>query len=86
MYLDMEAAKTLGMDEESLASDMRGRGERRAFGFLNEGTFRPLTISRDVKTLFERNAERLGISNPYEQAVDVIGRIREVLSEVPLSG
>ena len=54
MYLDMEAAKTLGMDEESLASNMRGRGMGRSFGFLNEGRFRPLSISRDVIGLFQK--------------------------------
>ena len=86
MYLDMEAAKTLGMDEESLASNMRGRGMGRSFGFLNEGRFRPLDISSDVKGLFARNAEKLGVANPFEQAAGVIGRIREVLSEVPLDG
>ena len=86
MFLDMEAAKTLGMSEDKLATNMNGRGERRSFGFLNEGIFRPLSISRDVKMLFDRKAGELKITNPFEQASDVIGRIREVLSEVPLEG
>jgi hypothetical protein len=86
MYLDMEAAKVLGMSDDSLAQDMTGRGERRAFGFINQGRFRPLSISRDVIGLFQKNAEKLGTSNPYEQAAGVIGRIREVLSETPLDG
>ena len=81
----MEAAKTLGMDEEALASNMSGRGERKAFGFLNEGLFRPLTISRGVQELFEINAERLGLRNPFEQAEDVIDNIRDILEYVPLS-
>ena len=63
---------------------MVDRGERKAFNFLNEGIFRPLTISRDTQELFAINAERLGMANPYEQAADVIGRIQEVLSAVPL--
>ena len=46
----MEAAKTLGMDEEALASGMSGRGERKAFGFLNEARFRPLNISTNLKS------------------------------------
>jgi len=86
MYLDMEAAKVLGMSDDSLAQDMTGRGERRAFGFINQGRFRPLSISRDVIGLFQKNAEKLGTANPYEQAAGVIGRIREVLSETPLDG
>ena len=61
MYQDMEAAKVLGMSEDSLDQNMSGRGERRAFNFLNEGRFRPLKISRDVIGLFEKNAQNLGI-------------------------
>ncbi len=86
LFLDMEAAKTLGMNEDELSTNMRGRGETRAFNFLNEGIFRPYTISNNVIPLFEKRANELKISNPYEKAADVIGRIREVLSEVTLEG
>ncbi len=86
LYLDMEAAKTLGMTEDELAVNMENRGENRAFGFLNEGLFRPLTISNDVQGLFETKSQELGVRNPFEQAADVIGRIEEVLAEVPLVG
>jgi hypothetical protein len=86
MYLDMEAAKTLGMNEDALAERMVNRGESTSFGFLTEGLFRPLTISGDVQGLFETKARELGVRNPFEQAYDVIGRIQEVLSEVPLVG
>ena len=41
---------------------------------------------QDVEGLFEKRARELGVRNPFEQAADVIGRIEEVLSEVPLSG
>jgi len=86
LFLDMEAAKTLGMSEDKLVTNMVNRGERKAYGFLNEGLFRPLTISRDVQGLFATKAEELGVSNPFEAAYDVIGRIQEVLSTVPLEG
>jgi len=86
LYLDMEAAKTLGMSEDELAVNMENRGENRSFGFLNEGLFRPLRISNDVQGLFETKSQELGVRNPFEQAADVLGRIEEVLSEVPLVG
>jgi hypothetical protein len=86
LYQDIEAAKTLGMSEDDIAVNMEGRGENRAFGFLNEGLFRPLRISNDVQGLFEIKAQELGTSNPFEQAADVLGRIEEILSEVSLSG
>ena len=74
------------MNEDSLAERMVGRGERTAFGFLNEGLFRPLTISRDVQSLFQSKADELGIPNPFEQAADVIGNIQEALAETALEG
>jgi hypothetical protein len=65
---------------------MEGRGESTAFSFLNEGLFRPYRLSPRIEGLFEKRARELGVRNPFEQAADVIGRIEEVLSEVPLSG
>ena len=46
--------------------------------------FRPLTISRDVREIFEIRAQNLGLTNPFEGASDIIERIREVLESVPL--
>ena len=86
LFLDIDAAKTLGMKEDAIGERMVNRGERRAFQFLNEGLFRPLTISRDVQGLFQTKAEELGIPNPFEQAADVISRIQEVLIETSLDG
>jgi len=84
MFLDIDAAKILGMNEDAISTNMADRGERRAFNFINEGEFRPLSISPEVKSLFQMRADDLGISNPFEAAEDVIGRIREVLETTPL--
>jgi hypothetical protein len=86
MYLDIDAAKILGMDEDAIAQNMVNRGERTAFGFLNEGAFRPYSVSRDIAELFEDRSSAIGAPNPFEQAIDVIERIREVLSETSLRG
>ena len=86
MFLDIDAAKVLGMNEDSIAEDMANRGERKAFGFLNEGLFRPYAVSRDVAELFETRSAEIGAPNPFEQAIDVMERIREVLSETSLEG
>jgi len=86
LYQDIEAAKLLGMNEDAVAERMVGRGERTAFGFLNEGLFRPLSISRDVQALFQSKADELGVPNPFEQAADVIGNIQEALAETALEG
>ncbi len=86
MYEDIKAAKILGMSDDSLVERMVNRGERRAFSFLNEGLFRPLSISPEVQSIFQIRADELGISNPYEQAADAIANISETLSETSLDG
>jgi len=84
LYQDIDAAKVLGMGVDSIEENMVNRGERRAFNFVNDGQFRPLTISRDVREIFEIRAQNLGLTNPFEGASDIIERIREVLEAVPL--
>ena len=48
MYQDIEAAKILGMSEDSIFENMQDRGERRAFNALNDGEFRPFFPSPEV--------------------------------------
>jgi hypothetical protein len=86
MFLDIDAAKVLGMNEDSIAENMINRGERRAFGFLNEGLFRPYSVSRDVAELFDIRSAEIGAPNAFEQAADVLDRIKDVLSETSLEG
>ena len=85
MYLDVDAAKVLGMNEDDLQTNFDNRGESRNFNFLNEGLFKPYVPSRDVQELFIKRAEELGAPNPFEQAVDVMDRIRDILESVPLN-
>lgn len=86
MMLDLDAAEILGLSEDKIGEvASRGRMTRKDIGTLQEGIFRPLGISRDVALKFARDAEKLGIPNPFEQAYPVINRIREILSVTPLS-
>ncbi len=86
LYQDIQAAKTLGMSEDSISNRMVDRGERKAFNFLNEGMFRPLKISKDVQNIFAIRASELGVANPYEQAQGIIDSISDELSAVSLRG
>jgi hypothetical protein len=81
----VEAAKILGMNEDSIAEKMKNRGESVAYRNISQGIFKPLDISKDVKDLFRIRAEELGLPNTFEQSQDVINAIREFLSNVPLS-
>jgi len=86
MYLDIDAAKILGMSTDRIEENMADRGERRAYGFLDEGIFRPYSVSRDVAELFDIRSAEIGAPNPFEQAADVLDRIKDVLSETTLKG
>ena len=48
--------------------------------------FRPYSVSRDVAELFAERAEQIGAPNAFEQAADVLDRIKDVLSETSLQG
>jgi len=86
LYQDIEAAKTLGMSSDKIRFDMNKRGERNAFKSLNEGEFRPLTISSDLRRIFEIKSAEIGVADPFEAARDVIDKIKEQLSSSTLRG
>ena len=84
-YRDIEAAEVLGMSEDDIVEQATQRVGRRGYGAISEGVFRPLNISKDVQEAFEKNAQKLGLPNPFEQAADVLAEIKEQLIEVPLT-
>jgi hypothetical protein len=86
LFEDIKAAKILGTSEDFLFNRMDGRGEKKAFNAINDGEFRPLTLSKDLQELFEIRANELGVANPYAQAESIIDRIQDVLSRVTLGG
>ena len=85
MYKDLKAAKTIGMKEDAIEEQMNNRGESRAYNYLTEGEFRPLTISQPVQELFDINASALGLRNPFDIASDIIDSIQDLLESVPVS-
>ena len=85
MYKDIQAAQTLGLGEGKIEDIMIKRGERNAFNSLIDGEFRPYKMSNDVEQIFQINAERLGVGNPLDSALDVIDNIYEILSQTPTS-
>ena len=86
LYKDINAAKILGMGEDNLEETMKNRGAGNAFGFLNDGEFKPFTPSRNVEELFQDLADNLGIANPYDIAEETIDKIKDILELVPLEG
>jgi len=83
MKLDMEAGTTLGLSEDQIIEAFDRVGTK-AYDSLNDGEFRPFLPSREIEDAFEQNAERLGLSNPYEEAVDAIENIYDQLESITL--
>ena len=84
MFKDMEAAKTLGMTNNSVESAMKERGAGTAFEYLSNGTFKPYRVSDAVAQVFEYNANQLGLPNPLNAAQSVLDRIANVLEAIPM--
>jgi hypothetical protein len=85
LYKDIQAAKILGMNEDSISKRMADRGESVAFRDISQGIFRPYDVSREVKNLFQLRADELGLPNTFQQSQEVINAIKELLSNIPLS-
>ena len=81
---DMDAARLLNISEDSFDSAL-DRLSNVEVNAIDDNEFRPYTLSQNVRNAFADNAERLGLPNPLEQAIDVINDIREELSDIPLS-
>ena len=83
-YKDIRAAEVLGTSEDIISKNAE-RISKKEFNSINDGIFTPLNISKDVKDLFEENALKLGLPNPFEQASGIIDNIRDRLSTLPLT-
>ena len=76
---DMDAARLLGISDEGYASSL-GRISNREVGAIDQNIFIPLTISNNVKREFELNAQKLGIENPLNEAINTIGDLINEMS------
>ena len=52
---------------------------------VDQNIFRPYTISMNVRRAFQENADKLGLPNPLDDAMDAISDIQYKLSELPLT-
>jgi hypothetical protein len=84
LYKDIMAARELGLSEDSVESSMKERGAGSTYRYLSQGIFKPYTISRAVKDLFRKNAEKIGVSNPLDAAEDIMNAIADRLSNTSI--
>jgi hypothetical protein len=85
LYKDVKAAETLGVSTNSIESIMDERGVGRTYEAFENGEFRPYSVSKAVKELFEFNASQINQPDAMQQAEDVIDRIEEVLGSASIS-
>jgi hypothetical protein len=85
LYKDVKAAETLGVSTNSIESIMDERGVGRTYEAFENGEFRPYSVSKAVKELFEFNASQINQPDAMQEAEDVIDRIEEVLGSASIS-
>jgi hypothetical protein len=83
LKLDMDAARTLGISDEKYAQAM-GRVSYVEQSAIDEGIFRPYTISAKVEEAFQTHADEMGAANPLDAAYDIISDIESQLSDASL--
>jgi len=83
LKLDMDAARLLGISEEKYdqALDRVSMVEQNA---IDDGEFRPYTISAKVEEAFQTHADEMGVANPLDAAYDAISNIEDQLSDLSL--
>jgi len=80
----MDAARLLNIGEDAFYSAL-GRLSNIEVNSIDENIFRPYTISLNVKRAFQDNADKLGLPNPLDEALDTISELQNELSELPLT-
>ena len=81
---DMDAARLLNISDSAFNSAL-DRVSNIEANSIDQNIFRPYTLSLNVRQAFAENAEKLGLPNPLDGALDAINEIRNQLAELPLS-
>ena len=81
---DMDAARLLNISESGFYGSL-DRISSREVNALEENIFRPYTVSTEVQRAFVENAERIGMSNPFDAAADAIAELQSQMSDLSLT-
>ena len=80
---DMDAARLLNISEESFYGSL-DRISSREVNALEENVFTPYSVSNEVYNAFQENADKMGVANPYDSAVDVIAELESQFADLSL--
>ena len=81
---DIKAAKTLGMTQTQLESEVINRLGGINYDSLTENIFRPLKITQSNLESFEEISSSLGIPNPLYAVIDSLEELKESLGQYSL--
>jgi len=84
MFKDYFAALRLGGNFEEISDIFDRRGVRTELEQIQQGIFKPLTVSDGIKEAFERNARNLGVPNPFTAVEPFIDNMIDFFSNMPL--
>ena len=86
MFKNINAAEILGVQGDELLREFRERQLSPAtFSNLKNGRFEPYFPSIDIQNKFKENADKIGQSNPFIDAVSVLREIQKEMQQTPLS-
>ena len=83
LKLDMDAARTLGISEEKYEQAL-ARVSNAEQSAIDDGQFRPYTLSAKVEEAFQTHADAMGAANPLDAAYNIIYDIEAQLSDASL--
>jgi hypothetical protein len=81
---DMDAARLLNISEEGFYGSL-DRLSNVEVSSIDNNVFRPYTVSLEVQRAMAENAAKIGVTNPYETAVEVIADLQGQFSELNLT-
>ena len=85
MSLDIEAGEILGVPAYKLEGVLGRVSKKDSDALAYTDLFIPFTISKNIEKVFEDNARKLGVGNPYWQAVGALESLKGVMQTFRLS-
>ena len=84
MSQDLTAGMILGTPPNDILNVL-GRISKKDGAALLTNKFIPFTISENIQKVFEENARKLGVANPYRTAESAVKSLHDTMMSVPLS-
>ena len=85
MSLDIEAGKILGVPPYKLEGVLGRVSKKDSDALAYTDLFIPFTISKNIEEVFQENANKLGVGNPYWQAIGALESLKGVMQSFRLS-